>query len=101
MVAADDTAPGGGVAAPGIKQVPRDMRPSVLHIRRQLDVAAPGQCAGRDVHLVMRQFGPDRRIKRDTAHGLGHRVLRAAAAAIIARRRKFFAADQRGGRFRV
>jgi hypothetical protein len=55
MITADKaTAAGGTVAAPDIQPVPRGMRPAILHIRRQRDRTAPGQCTGRDVDRVMR-----------------------------------------------
>ena len=62
-----------GSAAAGrhIQIASRDMRPGILHARRERDRLTLEQRGARDIHVIVRQLGPDIGIERDL---LGRRL---------------------------
>ncbi len=62
-----------GSAAAGrhIQIASRDMRPGILHARRERDRLTLEQRGARDIHVIVRQIGPDIGIERDL---LGRRL---------------------------
>ena len=56
---------GSTTAGRHIQIASRDMRPGILHARRERDRLTLEQRCARDIHIIVRQIGPDIGIERD------------------------------------
>jgi hypothetical protein len=65
MVGPDRAVPWSGAAARHVEIPPRGVRPGILHAGGQRDRRALDQRRTHDIHVIVRQFGPDISIERD------------------------------------